>query len=90
MHVAIKTKHWTLDELHSLPDDSNKYEVVRGELFVTPAPTPRHEAILARLTLGEASVTELAQRARVHLPSRRTAFRGLRGRTGSDGSQTVA
>ena len=30
MHVAIKTKHWTLDELHSLPDDSNKYEVVRG------------------------------------------------------------
>jgi Uma2 family endonuclease len=50
MHVAIKTKHWTLDELHSLPDDSNKYEVVRGELLVTPAPTPRHEAILARLT----------------------------------------
>ena len=50
MHVAIKTKQWTLDELHSLPDDGNRYEVVRGELFVTPAPSPQHETILARLT----------------------------------------
>lgn len=38
---------WTLDELHSLPDDGNKYEVVRGVLFVTPAPTWQHESILA-------------------------------------------
>jgi Uma2 family endonuclease len=50
MHVAIKTKHWTLDELHSLPDDGNKYEVVRGALFVTPAPTWQHESILAALS----------------------------------------
>jgi Uma2 family endonuclease len=44
------TKRWTLAELHSLPDDGNKYELVRGELFVTPAPTNEHEEILARLT----------------------------------------
>ena len=50
MHVAIETKHWTLDELHSLPDDGNTYEVIRGVLFVTPAPDPGHETILARLT----------------------------------------
>ncbi len=50
MLVAIDTKRWTLDELHSLPDDGNKYEVVRGGLFVTPAPTWQHESILAALS----------------------------------------
>lgn len=47
---AHQTKRWTLAELHRLPEnDGNKYEVVRGELFVTPAPTVDHETIAARL-----------------------------------------
>jgi Uma2 family endonuclease len=50
MHMATRIKRWTLEELHSLPDDGNKYELVDGELFVTPAPTPRHETILANLS----------------------------------------
>ena len=51
MHMANRVqKKWTLEELHSLPDDGNKYELIHGELFVTPAPTPSHETILARLT----------------------------------------
>ena len=51
MAVAIKTKkRWTLAELHSLPDDGNKYELLRGDLLVTPAPTDPHETIAARLT----------------------------------------
>jgi len=50
MHMATATKRWTLEELHSLPDDGNKYELVRGELFVTPPPTVDHETILARLS----------------------------------------
>ena len=50
MHMATTTKRWTLEELHSLPDDGNKYELVRGQLFVTPPPNPDHETILARLT----------------------------------------
>jgi Uma2 family endonuclease len=49
MHMATVTKQWTLEEVHSLPDDGNKYELVRGELFVTPAPTDPHETIGARL-----------------------------------------
>lgn len=48
--MATKTKVWTLDELHSLPEDGNTYELVRGELFVTPAPTVNHEEIARRLT----------------------------------------
>lgn len=50
MHMAaIEQKEWTLEELWSLPDDGNKYEVVHGELFVTPAPSPDHETIGAIL-----------------------------------------
>jgi Uma2 family endonuclease len=50
MHMATETKQWTLEEVHSLPDDGNKYELVRGELFVTPPPTEPHETIAARLS----------------------------------------
>jgi Uma2 family endonuclease len=52
MHMARKLDpfEWTLEELHRLPDDGNKYELVRGELFVTPAPTPAHERIAVVLS----------------------------------------
>jgi hypothetical protein len=50
MHMATNLKRWTLEELHRLPDDGNKYELVRGDLFVTPPPNDGHETILARLT----------------------------------------
>lgn len=49
MAVSIATKHWTLEELDSLPDDRNTYELIHGELFVTPAPTWDHDTICARL-----------------------------------------
>lgn len=49
MHMATETRPWTLEELHRLPDDGNKYELVRGELFVTPAPSVDHETVIARL-----------------------------------------
>lgn len=48
--MSAATKVWTLDELHSLPDDGNKYELIHGVLYVTPAPTDQHETIAARLT----------------------------------------
>ena len=52
MHMARKAQAfaWTLEQLHRLPDDGNKYELVRGELFVTPAPSPAHEAIASVLS----------------------------------------
>lgn len=37
--AMAETKVWTLEELHSLPEDGNKYELLHGELFVTPPPT---------------------------------------------------
>jgi Uma2 family endonuclease len=34
---------WTADMVRALPDDGNRYEVVDGELLVTPAPTRPHQ-----------------------------------------------
>ena len=47
--MALDTQPWTLEMLHRLPDDGNKYELVRGELFVTPPPTGEHENVIGVL-----------------------------------------
>ena len=45
-----QTAHaWTPDEVRALPDDGRRYEVVAGELLVTPAPAFRHQAAVLRL-----------------------------------------
>lgn len=49
MGMATETKPWTTEELQRLPDDGNTYELVYGELFVTPPPSPSHEEINAIL-----------------------------------------
>jgi Uma2 family endonuclease len=49
MVMAQTTAAWTLEDLHRLPDDGNKYELVDGELFVTPAPSPTHEMLASTL-----------------------------------------
>ena len=51
MLMDLATKRWTVAERDRLPDDGNRYEVVRGELFVTPMPAPRHQIVVQRLFL---------------------------------------
>ena len=34
---------WTVERLHRIPDDGQRYEIVDGELFVTPTPALRHQ-----------------------------------------------
>jgi Uma2 family endonuclease len=41
--------YYTRDMLRELPEDGNRYELVRGELLVTPAPRPWHAVISNRL-----------------------------------------
>ena len=36
---------WTLEQLHRLPEDGNTYEVIHGDLFVSPAPRVRHQNV---------------------------------------------
>jgi Uma2 family endonuclease len=40
---------WTLEMVHALPDDGNRYELLDGELLVSPAPSWRHQSVLLAL-----------------------------------------
>ena len=39
----------TWQDVQQLPDDGNRYEAIEGELYVTPAPSLRHQRISKRL-----------------------------------------
>ena len=38
--------HWTRDAVLALPDDGRRYELISGELVVTPAPSGLHQTAL--------------------------------------------
>jgi Uma2 family endonuclease len=40
---------WTVDDLEELPKDGNRYEILHGELLVTPRPTLWHQRVVTRL-----------------------------------------
>src|SRR3954451_11221393 len=46
MHMALKTHRWTRADLERMPDDGNRYEVIHGELLVSPAPLPMHASLV--------------------------------------------
>lgn len=49
MAMPTPRTHWTADMLYDLPEDGNRYEVIDGELLVTPAPTGEHQHAVAML-----------------------------------------
>ena len=40
----------TYEQFRQLPDDGKQYELVHGEVHLTPAPTTRHQFVLRNLT----------------------------------------
>jgi Uma2 family endonuclease len=42
---------WTYEDYLRLPEDGNRYEVIRGNLYVTAAPYPLHQYVCSRLSL---------------------------------------
>lgn len=42
----------TYEDYVKLPDDGKRYEIIDGELYVNPAPAPRHQWILGNLYLA--------------------------------------
>ena len=48
----VAPTYYTADMVRALPEDGNKYEVVHGELLVTPSPRPLHELVQIRLLAG--------------------------------------
>ena len=51
MGMPQAAQRWTPAMVRALPDDGNRYEVVAGELLVTPAPSFDHQQAVARLLL---------------------------------------
>lgn len=53
--MPLAPDYHTAEMVRAMPDDGNRYEVVWGELFVTPPPTKAHQRIVGRLlvTLGK-------------------------------------
>ena len=47
MGMPQTAHYWTPDEVRALPADGRRYEVIAGELLVTPAPGfPHQEAVV--------------------------------------------
>src|SRR5436309_14401301 len=51
MGMAAPT-YWTAEMVRQLPDDGNRYEVVYGELLVSPAPRLWHQEVAQRLLVA--------------------------------------
>jgi Uma2 family endonuclease len=44
--------YYTAEMVRAMPDDGNRYEVVYGELLVTPAPRLWHQVVVQRLSVA--------------------------------------
>jgi Uma2 family endonuclease len=49
MSTQPALREWTYAEFARLPDDGNRYEVIAGELYVTPSPGKIHQRVSMRL-----------------------------------------
>lgn len=43
------TRHYTAADLATMPDDGQRYEIIRGELLVSPSPSGWHQVMVSRL-----------------------------------------
>jgi Uma2 family endonuclease len=42
-------RHWTYDEYARLPDDGSRYEIIDGELYMSPSPRWNHQRAVVRI-----------------------------------------
>ena len=49
MGMPRTAEHWTAAMVRALPDDGRRYELISGELVVTPAPRGLHQAAIRAL-----------------------------------------
>jgi Uma2 family endonuclease len=49
MAMPAQNAEWTAEMVRALPEDGKRYEVLDGELFVSPAPTYDHQRVVLAL-----------------------------------------
>jgi len=66
MGMPQTAERWTAARVRTLPSDSKRYEVIAGELFVTPAPTFDHQDAVQRMFFP---IREYLERIRAGYPA---------------------
>ena len=69
MGMPLSHTEWTVEMLDTLPDDGNRYEVIDGELYVTPAPSLVHQRASTELFLLLAPYAKLVGLDPFHAPT---------------------
>jgi hypothetical protein len=64
MSMSHAAERWTPEMVRALPDDGHRYELISGELVVTPAPRAVHQVAISEL---EALLRRPAQDRGAHL-----------------------
>ena len=52
MAMPDSTGSWTVAMLDALPEDGQRYEIIDGVLYVTPAPRVRHQHVVTMLAVA--------------------------------------
>ena len=52
MGMPDTARRYTVDQVLAFPDDGNRYELVDGELLVTPAPASQHQAMVTEFAVS--------------------------------------
>jgi Uma2 family endonuclease len=47
--MPLLQAEWTVEQVHELPEDGNRYEVIDGVLLVSPSPAPVHQRAVGAL-----------------------------------------
>ena len=61
MRMPALDRIWTVDDLDELPDDGNRYEIIDGELFVTPAPAWPHQRAAGFSTSSSSIISSVSR-----------------------------
>ncbi|HEY6322233.1 MAG TPA: Uma2 family endonuclease [Thermoanaerobaculia bacterium] len=56
--MATTSTRLTYADLVAMPEDGKRHELIDGEHYVTPSPTPRHQLVLGHLHLDLAGYVE--------------------------------
>lgn len=67
MHMAIAAREWTVEEVQALPSDGNRYEVIDGELLVSPSPSSTHQDAVLELAIRLAAYVKGNQAGHIYV-----------------------
>ncbi|MEP6779246.1 MAG: Uma2 family endonuclease [Gemmatimonadaceae bacterium] len=68
MGMALHAPLYTVDDLEKFPDDGNRYELLNGVLFMTPAPGSPHQAVATYLAALLINALRMPGYAHVYAP----------------------